>query len=94
MKESRSKPNACAKPLVRHARDMVAAGELGELRKVVVQYSQGWLATRIEASGQKQAAWRTDPKKSGAAGCIGDIGTHAENLAGAQMSVGVLGFNQ
>jgi predicted dehydrogenase len=68
-------------PLVKQARDMVAAGQLGKIRKVVVEYPQGWLATKIEASGQKQAAWRTDPKKSGAAGCIGDIGTHAENLA-------------
>ena len=60
---------------------MVRAGALGKVRKVVVEYPQGWLATRLEAGGQKQAAWRTDPKKSGAAGCIGDIGTHAENLA-------------
>jgi predicted dehydrogenase len=68
-------------PLVKEARDLIAAGKLGKIRKVVVEYPQGWLATRLEASGQKQAAWRTDPKKSGAAGCIGDIGTHAENLA-------------
>ena len=68
-------------PLVKEARHLVASGKLGKIRKVVVEYPQGWLATRIEASGQKQAAWRTDPKRSGAAGCIGDIGTHAENLA-------------
>jgi predicted dehydrogenase len=68
-------------PLVKEARDMIRAGRLGKIRKVVVEYPQGWLATRLEASGQKQAAWRTDPKRSGAAGCIGDIGTHAENLA-------------
>ncbi|HEV7868187.1 MAG TPA: Gfo/Idh/MocA family oxidoreductase [Chthoniobacteraceae bacterium] len=68
-------------PLVKEARELVASGKLGKIRKVVVEYPQGWLATRIEASGQKQAAWRTDPKRSGAAGCIGDIGTHAENLA-------------
>ena len=68
-------------PLVKEARDMIRAGKLGKLRKVVVEYPQGWLATRIEASGQKQAAWRTDPKRSGAGGCVGDIGTHAENLA-------------
>jgi predicted dehydrogenase len=68
-------------PLVKEARAMVAAGKLGKIRKVVVEYPQGWLATRLEATGQKQAAWRTDPKRSGAAGCIGDIGTHAENLA-------------
>jgi predicted dehydrogenase len=68
-------------PLVKEARDMIRAGKLGKIRKVVVEYPQGWLATRLEASGQKQAAWRTDPKRSGAAGSIGDIGTHAENLA-------------
>jgi predicted dehydrogenase len=68
-------------PLVKEARELVHSGKLGKIRKVVVEYPQGWLATRIEASGQKQAAWRTDPKRSGAAGCIGDIGTHAENLA-------------
>ena len=68
-------------PLVKEARDLVKAGKLGKIRKVVVEYPQGWLSTRIEAGGQKQAAWRTDPKKSGAGGCIGDIGTHAENLA-------------
>ena len=60
---------------------MVATGKLGKIRKVVVEYPQGWLATRLELTGQKQAGWRTDPKRSGAAGCIGDIGTHAENLA-------------
>ncbi len=68
-------------PLVKQAREMVHNGALGKIRKVVVEYPQGWLATRIEAAGQKQAEWRTDPKRSGAAGCIGDIGTHAENLA-------------
>jgi predicted dehydrogenase len=68
-------------PLVKEARDMIKAGKLGKIRKVVVEYPQGWLATKLEASGQKQADWRTDPKRSGAAGCIGDIGTHAENLA-------------
>ena len=68
-------------PLVKEARDLVRAGKLGKIRKVVVEYPQGWLATRLEATGQKQAAWRTDPKRSGAAGCVGDIGTHAENLA-------------
>jgi len=60
---------------------MVQQGLLGKIRKVVVEYPQGWLATRLEESGQKQAAWRTDPARSGAAGCVGDIGTHAENLA-------------
>ena len=73
--------NYTGNAMVKQARDLVRAGHLGALRKVVVEYPQGWLSTRLEASGQKQAAWRTDPKRSGAAGCIGDIGTHAENLA-------------
>ncbi len=67
--------------MVKQARDLIRAGELGDIRKVVVEYPQGWLSTHLEATGQKQAGWRTDPKRSGAAGCIGDIGTHAENLA-------------
>ena len=67
--------------MVKQARELVRAGELGAIRKVVVEYPQGWLSTPLEATGQKQAEWRTDPKRSGAAGCIGDIGTHAENLA-------------
>ncbi|MGI8967082.1 MAG: Gfo/Idh/MocA family protein, partial [Limisphaerales bacterium] len=68
-------------PLVKEARQMIRSGKLGKIRKVVVEYPQGWLAKRLEATRQKQAAWRTDPKKSGAGGCVGDIGTHAENLA-------------
>jgi predicted dehydrogenase len=68
-------------PLIKEARDMIKAGKIGKVRKVIVEYPQGWLATKLEESGQKQAGWRTDPKKSGAAGCVGDIGTHAENLA-------------
>jgi predicted dehydrogenase len=68
-------------PMVRQAREMVAAGALGAVRVVQVEYSQGWLATNLEASGQKQAAWRTDPARSGAGGALGDIGTHAFNLA-------------
>lgn len=68
-------------PMVKLARDMVKAGELGTIRKIVVQYPQGWLATALEKTGHMQAAWRTDPKQSGASGCGGDIGTHAENLA-------------
>ncbi len=68
-------------PLMKEARELVHSGKLGKIRKVVVEYPQGWLATRVEATGSKQASWRTDPKRSGAAGCIGDIGTHAENLA-------------
>lgn len=67
-------------PMVRQARCMVQNGELGDIRKVIVEYNQGWLATRLEAEGVKQADWRTDPARSGAAGAIGDIGSHAENL--------------
>lgn len=73
--------NYTAYPMVKLARDMVKQGDLGKIRKVVVQYPQGWLARAIEKEGQQQASWRTDPKKSGAAGCMGDIGTHAANLA-------------
>lgn len=68
-------------PMVKQAKAMIKNGEIGTIRKVVVEYPQGWLATKIEDEGQKQAAWRTDPTKSGASGCIGDIGSHAENLA-------------
>jgi predicted dehydrogenase len=68
-------------PMVRHAREMVAGGELGEIRVVQVEYPQDWLTNKIEETGQKQAGWRTDPKRSGAGGSIGDIGTHAHNLA-------------
>lgn len=67
-------------PMVRHARQLVRDGTLGEIRVVQVEYAQDWLTERLEATGQKQAAWRTDPKRSGAGGCIGDIGTHAFNL--------------
>jgi predicted dehydrogenase len=68
-------------PLVKLARDMVRNGDIGEVRKIIVRYPQGWLAKPIEREGQMQASWRTDPKQSGAAGSIGDIGTHAENLS-------------
>lgn len=73
--------NYAGYPMVKEARDIVRSGRLGKMRKVVVEYPQGWLATRLEETGQKQASWRTDPARSGAAGCLGDIGTHAENLA-------------
>jgi predicted dehydrogenase len=68
-------------PLVRQARQMIQSGELGEINAVRAFYIQGWLRTRLEASDQKQAAWRTDPARSGVAGCFGDIATHAYNLA-------------
>jgi len=67
-------------PMVREARELVAKGAIGEVRKVIVEYNQGWLATNLEATGQKQADWRTDPARSGIAGAMGDIGSHAENL--------------
>jgi predicted dehydrogenase len=72
--------NYTGHPLVRQAREMILGGELGEINAVRACYIQGWLRTRLENSDQKQAAWRTDPKKSGAAGCFGDIATHAYNL--------------
>ena len=68
-------------PMVRHAREMVAAGKLGNIRVIQVEYAQDWLATNIEAEGQKQAAWRTDPARAGTGGSIADIGTHAFHLA-------------
>jgi predicted dehydrogenase len=68
-------------PMVKQARQMIAHGELGAIRRVVVEYPQGWLSTAQESANQKQASWRTDPERSGAAGAMGDIGTHAENLA-------------
>lgn len=68
-------------PMVKQARAMVQNGDLGNIRKVFVTYPQGWLSTKLEDSDSKQASWRTDPKRSGAAGAMGDIGTHAENLA-------------
>lgn len=73
--------NYTGNPLVRQAREMILAGELGEIQAVRSFYIQGWLRTRLEATGQKQSLWRTDPSKSGIAGCFGDIGTHAYNLA-------------
>ena len=76
-------------PMVRQARAMVQAGELGLLRKVVVEYNQGWLATPLEHSGNKQADWRTDPSRSGAAGTLGDIGSHAENLLATVTGLGI-----
>lgn len=68
-------------PMVKEARELVITGEIGKVRKVYVEYPQGWLSTFVEGTGSKQASWRTDPSKSGAGGAIGDIGTHAANLA-------------
>ena len=68
-------------PMVKQARHLVSSGELGAIRKVIVEYPQGWLNIPKETGDNKQAAWRTDPSKSGIAGAMGDIGTHAENLA-------------
>ena len=67
-------------PMVKEARELVRNGELGDILKVVAEYPQGWLIKPIDVEGQKQASWRTDPQQAGAAGCLGDIGTHAENL--------------
>ncbi|HEY6133425.1 MAG TPA: Gfo/Idh/MocA family oxidoreductase [Rubrivivax sp.] len=67
-------------PMVRHARQMVQEGRLGEIRVVQVEYAQDWLTEALEQTGQKQAGWRTDPARSGAGGAIGDIGTHAHHL--------------
>lgn len=68
-------------PLVKEARNMIASKKLGKIRKVYVEYPQGWLSTLLEGTGNMQASWRTDPKQSGMGGAIGDIGTHAANLA-------------
>jgi len=68
-------------PAVKHARKMVADGAFGKIRKVFVEYPQGWLSSKLEDTGNAQASWRTDPKRSGKAGCMGDIGTHAHQLA-------------
>lgn len=68
-------------PAVKEAKDRIAKGELGQLRRLYVEYPQGWLADRIELEGGNNAGWRTDPKQTGKAGCIGDIGTHAWHLA-------------
>ena len=73
--------NYTGHPMVRQAREMVAAKELGRLRVIQVEYPQDWLTTSLEKTGHKQASWRTDPKRSGRAGSLGDIGTHAYNLA-------------
>ena len=67
-------------PMVKEARSLVKKGELGKIRKIVVEYPQGWLSGPLEKSGQKQAGWRTNPKEAGISCCMGDIGSHAENL--------------
>ncbi|MEZ5104176.1 MAG: Gfo/Idh/MocA family oxidoreductase [Draconibacterium sp.] len=68
-------------PAVKHAKQMIADGKLGKIRKIFVEYPQGWLSSKVEDAGNQQASWRTDPKRSGKAGCMGDIGTHAHHLA-------------
>ncbi len=68
-------------PAVKHAKKMVADGAFGKIRKIYVEYPQGWLSSPVENAGNAQASWRTDPKRSGKAGCMGDIGTHAHQLA-------------
>ncbi len=79
--------------LVREARAMCAAGQLGKIRKIVVEYLQGWLTKPIETTGQKQAAWRSDPTQSGLGGCIGDIGVHAFHLTEYVTGLNVVGLN-
>ena len=76
-------------PMVKEARERVRSGALGEIRKVVVEYSQGWLATLLEGQGQKQAEWRGDPERAGVSSALGDIGTHAHNLIGYVAGLGV-----
>jgi len=68
-------------PAVKHGKHMIAEGQLGKIRKVFVEYPQGWLSSKLEDTGNAQASWRTDPKRSGKAGCMGDIGTHVHHLA-------------
>lgn len=68
-------------PMIKEAKHMIVTGKLGKIRKIYVEYPQGWLSTALEKEGNKQASWRTDPNRSGAGGAIGDIGTHAANLA-------------
>ncbi len=68
-------------PIVYHMREMIRNGELGDIRFIAAEYSQEWLATLLEKTGQKQAAWRTDPKQAGISNCVGDIGSHLENMA-------------
>ncbi|WP_321369764.1 Gfo/Idh/MocA family oxidoreductase [uncultured Draconibacterium sp.] len=68
-------------PAVKQAKHMVAEGRFGQIRKILVEYPQGWLSSKVEDAGNAQASWRTDPKRSGKAGCMGDIGTHAHQLA-------------
>jgi len=72
--------NYCGYPMVKQARQIVRSGELGEIRKVIVEYNQGWLASKLEQTGHKQASWRTDPARAGLGGAIADIGSHAEHL--------------
>ena len=67
-------------PMVKEARELVRTGKLGKILKIVAEYPQGWLLDKVEATGSKQAAWRLDPKRAGSSSCVGDIGTHAENL--------------
>ena len=68
-------------PMVKEARHLIKAGALGQIRKIIAEYPQGWLSAPIEQEGQKQASWRTNPQQAGLSCCVGDIGTHAENLA-------------
>ncbi len=76
-------------PMVKHLRDLVASGEIGQVRFVNGEYPQEWLMTKLEDTGQKQAAWRTDPKLAGASNCVGDIGSHIEFMAAYMTGLGI-----
>lgn len=77
-------------PMIKQARHLVRSGAIGEIRKIIVEYNQGWLSTSIENSGHKQADWRTDPDRAGIGGAMGDIGSHAENLVSYVTGLGVV----
>jgi len=79
-------------PMVQLAAEMVRLGEIGDVRKVIVEYLQGWLAARLESTGQKQADWRTDPARAGLGGALGDIGSHAENLVSTITGLQIAGL--
>jgi|TARA_B100000959_G_scaffold280590_1_gene342697 predicted dehydrogenase len=78
-------------PMVKQMRSLVRSGAIGSVRKVMVEYLQGWLATPLEQTGHKQAAWRNDPAKAGVGGAMGDIGSHAENLVSYVTGLGISG---
>ena len=80
-------------PMIKQARHLVRNGAIGTVRKIIVEYNQGWLATPLEKTGQKQADWRTDPSRAGMGGAMGDIGSHAENLVAYVTGLGITEFS-